>query len=121
MHGDDTDIIRLKDYKEFFKDPGVIFWEAGLFDYEIRIKYTNDEVMSVLNDWLCDNCLDNFVVLRIVTELVSGGNTDPKRAWERRKKAGPPVDNTVNHHVTMDVHIRLHSIDTTGFRLTWIL
>ena len=117
---DDIDILKLKDYKEFFKTSDV-HWEAGLFDYELRIHFTNDEMMNALNDWLCDNCLDNFVTLRIITEITAGGNTNPKRAWERRKKIGLPVDNTVNHDVTMDVHIRLNLIDTMGFRLTWIL
>lgn len=118
----DNNSIKIKDYNEFFKVPDVR-WEAGLFDYEIIIQFTNDEIMSVLNDWLCDNCLDNFVVLRISTELVAGGNTQPGQTWERRKKAGPPniSDPKQCYDVSMNIHIRLCITDVLGFRLTWIL
>jgi hypothetical protein len=76
----------------------------------------------MLNDWLCDNCSENFVVLRITYEIAAGGNINPKSTWERRKKAGPPTVNYKgNYDVSMNIHVRLCMIDVLAFRLTWIL
>jgi hypothetical protein len=112
----------INEYQEYFKQNNSINWKAGIFDYEIIIKYTTDDFMEILNDWLCENCSQNFIVLRNITELVAGGNTQPKIKWEKRKETGPPtyIDNKHNSDTVMDLHVRLHIEDTVLFRLTWV-
>ena len=79
----------------------------------------DDAAIAVLAEWLCDNCTENFIVMKQTTETVAGGTNNPRARWERRKAGRSSFSDMFTS--TIRFKIRMHREDITAFRLTWIL
>lgn len=94
-------------------------WNAGAFEYEVRLMLLDEGMIDVLIGWLCDNCVDNFVVIKVTDELIAGGTTNNKLSWDREKVNGKRPS-PHNCPVT-EFKIRMSVVDATTFRISWIL
>lgn len=110
-------------FMEYFRDSSGKEWDRGAFDYAIVISSVHEEYeIHPLCDWLCDNCTENFIVLKKTYENIAGGSNNNKLRWERRKSYGAQADGVYrSHNFSTKYEFRLHKCDMTGFRLTWIL
>ena len=91
-------------------------WNAGLFDYEIKLRDINDEEIDILAEWLVENCSSNFIVHKTTKQIIAGGNSNNLKNWQTRK-----IHGINSNYESIEVSIRLYEKDISAFRLTWVL
>ena len=90
---------------------------------EFYIEYTVAESWTQLDidemgDWLAENCADNYIYTRDVSEIIGGGSYPTKGRWMRYKKQR--LRGVVDHNTIITYRIRLSKHDNLLFRLTWL-
>lgn len=102
--------------RETFKTKSKQIWEAGTFEYELELDDLTDNEIDIIAEWLSENCTENFIVFKNLSEIVAGGSVNNLLLWNYRKVHGPDPDSR-----TINLKIRLSSADISAFRLTWVL
>lgn len=106
-------------YERFRANTNYNDWEHNGFDYELKFGPVTDQELNIIGDWLAENCMLNYILLKDTSEIIGGGSYDNKRAWLRKKFTG--CNGYIREHKLVSGRVRLDRDDITAFRLTWIL
>jgi hypothetical protein len=111
-----SDKFKIREITTFDRNVKGAHPKLGYYDKLYHIHYMNEVEETILGEWLCYHCLNNFIFLKESDALIAGGHDDNVNEWNNRFDP-----NKHNRYVPYSFHvIKLLTEDAVFFELTWL-